>query len=105
MLEEINSWTIEKRELHDYGNRLENGLYCQLRNNCSNLNAYLLLHYLEDLLWFWMGRSQTLFMHCAKYHSQREKLFHYMNINAIPVNINNILYGCEETQQRKPSIF
>ena len=39
-----------------------------------------------------MEDPKHFFMHCAKYHSQRENLFHYMNTNAIPVNINNILF-------------
>ena len=79
-------------------------LHCQLRNNCSNLNVDLFS--LQDF-------SNCLYCdsewedpkHCTKYHSQREELFHYMNINVIPVNINIILYGCEEIFHKENQAF
>ena len=101
---------VKKHKLYNHGNRLENVLHCQLRNNCSNLNADLFSHYLQDFSNCLYCDSEWedpkhFFMHCAKYHSQREKLFHYMYTNAIPVNINNILYGCEDISHKENQAF
>ena len=83
-------------------------LHCQLRNNCSNLNADLFsLQDFSNCLYCDSEWEDPIhfFMHCAKYHSQREELFHYMNINVIPVNINIILYGCEEIFHKENQAF
>ena len=97
---------VKKHKLYNHGNRLENVLHCQLRNNCSSLNADLFLHYLQDFSNCLYCDSEWedpkhFFMRCAKYHSQREKLFQYMYTNAIPVNIWLWRY----IPQRKQRIF
>ena len=63
---------LKKHKLYNHGQRLENVLHCQLRNNCSNLNADLFSHYLQDFSNCLYCDSEWkdpkhFFMHCATY--------------------------------------
>ena len=81
-----------------------------LKNDYAVIPTYIFSHYLQDFSNCLYCDSEWedpkhFFMHCGKYHSQREQLFHYMYTNAIPVNINNILYGCEDISHKENQAF
>ena len=89
-------------KLFNHGNRSQNIIHCQLRNNASSLNADLLKDYISDSSKcencdFHIENAYHFFFECPCYVEQRNTLFHCISSidlqNPIPISLNLLLFG------------
>ena len=84
----------------NFGNRKENIIYCQLRNDASNLNLHLFNHHLTDTKCCPHCNDPCenpthFFIHCPAYADIRQLLLNTFHELGVEFNIQNILYGCD----------
>lgn len=70
----------KQNKLYDLGNRKENVILCQLKNNARNLNADLFNHFLRknsicDMCGYVSENVYHYFFVCLHFDLQREGLF------------------------------
>lgn len=87
-------------KLFNLGNRRENIIHCQLRNNASSLNADLFCDFIRensvcDYCGFHTENANHFFFECPKYNDERNCFFHQISMLNLqkPITLDLLLYG------------
>jgi hypothetical protein len=96
----LNSDTKASPKYFHIGDRKENIIHCQMRNDASNLNLHLQQHHLSDRPSCThcndpCESSSHYFMHCPLYNIHRQQLVDSFNKLNLEFTIQTILYGSE----------
>ena len=96
----LNSGTKASPKYFHIGDRKENIIHCQMRNDASNLNLHLQQHHLSDRPSCPHCNDPCespshYFMHCPLYNIHRQQLVDSFNKLNIEFTIQTILYGSE----------
>ena len=95
----------------NFGNRKENILHCQLRNNASNLNAHLKNHFLSDIqscqkCGFHTEDTEHYFINCPSYNVERNILVKKLNDIDVVFELDALLRRkCQNSYQTTCKIF
>ena len=80
-----------------FGERKFSIIHTRLRNNCCNLNNYLFLRHISLSNSCISGDTPETAYHyflvCKKFIVEREHMFHLLDNNSLPIDINCLLYG------------
>ena len=99
----LNSGTKASPKYFHIGDRKENIIHCQMRNDASNLNLHLQQHHLSDRPSCPHCNDPCespshYFMHCPIYNIHRQQLVDSFNKLNIEFTIQTILYGSETSE-------